>query len=51
MQGKEGFAFSGEGEIGVILETTITPELRKDSEARKEIECKVQELHLSAKYR
>ena len=27
MQGKEGFAFSGEGEIGVILETTITPEL------------------------
>ena len=36
---------------GVTDVTYITPELRKDSEARKEIECKVQELHLSAKYR
>ena len=36
---------------GVTDVTYITQELRKDSEARKEIECKVQELHLSAKYR
>ena len=28
MQGKEGFAFAGEGEIGVVLDTTITPELK-----------------------
>lgn len=32
---------------GVTDVTYITPELRKDSEARKEIEGKVQELHLS----
>lgn len=31
--------------------TYITPQLRMDVEARKEIEGKVQELHLSAKYR
>lgn len=29
MQGKEGFAFSGEGEIGVVLDTHITDELKK----------------------
>lgn len=34
---------------GVTDVTYITPELRKDSEARKEIEGKVQELHLSKK--
>ncbi len=43
MQGKEGFAFSGEGEIGVILETTITPELRKEGYVR-EILSKVQNM-------
>ena len=36
---------------GVTDVTYITPELRKNSEARKEIECKVQELHLATKYR
>ena len=43
MQGKEGFAFSGEGEIGVILETTITPELRKKGYVR-EVLSKVQNM-------
>ena len=43
MQGKEGFAFSGEGEIGVILETTITPELRKEGYVR-ELLSKVQNM-------
>ena len=43
MQGKEGFAFSGEGEIGVILETTITPELRKEGYVR-EVLSKVQNM-------
>ena len=35
---------------GVTDVTYITPELRKNSEARKEIECKVQELHLATKF-
>lgn len=43
MQGKEGFTFSGEGEIGVILETTITPELRKEGYVR-EVLSKVQNM-------
>lgn len=34
---------------GVTDVTTITPELRADVEMRKEIESKVQELHLSSK--
>ena len=29
MHGKEGFAFSGEGEMGVVLDTHITPELKR----------------------
>ena len=43
MQGLEGFAFAGEGEIGVVLETTITPELREEGYVR-EILSKVQNL-------
>ena len=43
MQGKEGFAFSGEGEIGVVIETTITDELRKEGYVR-EILSKVQNM-------
>ena len=35
MQGKEGFAFSGEGEIGVVLETVITPELEEEGILRE----------------
>ena len=43
MQGKEGFAFAGEGEIGVVIETTITPELKEEGDLR-EILSKVQNM-------
>lgn len=43
MQGKEGFAFAGTGEIGVVIETTITPELREEGYLR-EILSKVQNM-------
>ncbi|MFR2788196.1 MAG: isoleucine--tRNA ligase [Clostridia bacterium] len=43
MQGKEGFAFSGEGEIGVVLDTTITPELQEEGILR-EVLSKVQNM-------
>ena len=43
MQGKEGFAFAGEGEIGVVLDTKITPELREEGDVR-EVLSKVQNL-------
>ena len=43
MQGKEGFAFAGEGEIGVVIETTITPELKEEGDLR-EILSKIQNM-------
>ena len=43
MQGKEGFAFSGEGEIGVVLDTQITPELKEEGYVR-EILSKIQNM-------
>ena len=43
MQGKDGYAFAGEGELGVILETTITPELKEEGYLR-EILSKVQNM-------
>ena len=43
MQGKEGFAFSGTGEIGVVIETEITPELKEEGFLR-EILSKVQNM-------
>lgn len=43
MQGKEGFAFSGEGEIGVVLDTTISPALKEEGFVR-EILSKVQNM-------
>ena len=43
MQGKDGFAFSGEGEIGVVLDTHITPELKEEGYVR-EILSKVQNM-------
>ena len=43
MQGKEGFAFAGEGEIGVVLDTTITDELKEEGYVR-EILSKVQNM-------
>ncbi|AGK95337.1 isoleucine--tRNA ligase [Clostridium pasteurianum] len=43
MQGLEGFAFAGEGELGVVLETTITPELQEEGYVR-EILSKIQNM-------
>ncbi|QAT38928.1 isoleucine--tRNA ligase [Clostridium sp. JN-9] len=43
MQGLEGFAFAGEGEIGVVLETTITDELKEEGYLR-EILSKIQNM-------
>lgn len=43
MQGKEGFTFSGEGEIGVVLDTHITEELKEEGMVR-EILSKVQNM-------
>ena len=43
MQGKDGYAFSGEGEVGVVLDTTITPELKEEGYLR-EILSKVQNM-------
>ena len=43
MQGKEEYAFSGEGEIGVVLDTHITEDLRKEGYVR-EVLSKVQNM-------
>ncbi len=43
MQGKEGFAFAGEGEIGVVLDTHITDELKEEGYVR-EVLSKVQNM-------
>ena len=43
MQGKEGFAFSGEGEIGVVLDTNISEELKEEGFVR-EILSKIQNM-------
>ncbi len=43
MQGKDGFAFSGEGEVGVVLDTHITPELKEEGYVR-EVLSKVQNM-------
>ncbi len=37
MQGLEGYAFAGEGEIGVVLDTTVTPELQEEGHVREMI--------------
>ena len=43
MQGLEGYAFAGEGQIGVVLETFITDELREEGNLR-EIISKIQNM-------
>ena len=43
MHGKEGFAFAGEGEIGVALDTHITEELKEEGMLR-EVLSKVQNM-------
>jgi len=43
MQGIEGFAFAGEGELGVVLDTNITEELKEEGYVR-EILSKIQNM-------
>lgn len=43
MQGIDGYAFAGEGEIGVVLDTHITDELREEGHVR-EIISKIQNM-------
>lgn len=43
MQGLEGYAFGGDGERGVVLDTTVTEELKKEGYLR-EIVSKIQNL-------
>lgn len=43
MQGLAGYAFAGEGELGVILDTNITPELKEEGDVR-ELISKIQNL-------
>ena len=43
MKGKEGFAFAGSGTVGVVLDTEVTEELKKEGYVR-EIISKVQNL-------
>ena len=43
MQGIDGYAFAGEGEIGVVLDTHITDELREEGHLR-EIISKIQNM-------
>ena len=43
MNGKDGFAFAGEGEIGVVLDTHITQELKEEGYVR-EVLSKVQNM-------
>lgn len=43
MQGLSGYAFAGEGELGVVLDTTITPELKEEGHLR-EILSKIQNM-------
>jgi isoleucyl-tRNA synthetase len=43
MQGLEGFAFAGEGDVGVVLDTTISEELKEEGYVR-EILSKIQNL-------
>ncbi|MNT59927.1 isoleucyl-tRNA synthetase [compost metagenome] len=43
MKGQEGFAFAGEGELGVVLDTTITEELKEEGFVR-EILSKIQNM-------
>ena len=43
MQGKEGFAFAGTGTLGVVLDTTITEELKEEGYIR-ELISKIQNM-------
>lgn len=43
MQGLEGYAFAGEDHLGVVLDTTITPELQEEGHVR-ELISKIQNM-------
>ncbi|WP_035294282.1 isoleucine--tRNA ligase [Clostridium sp. KNHs214] len=43
MQGLEGYAFAGEGDLGVVLDTNITEELREEGHLR-EVLSKIQNM-------
>lgn len=43
MQGLEGYAFSGEGQVGVVLDTLITDELKEEGHLR-EVISKIQNM-------
>ena len=43
MQGLEGYAFAGEGEMGVVLDTNITEELKEEGHVR-EVLSKIQNM-------
>ena len=43
MQGLEGYAFAGEGSIGVVLDTHVSEELREEGHVR-EIVSKIQNM-------
>jgi isoleucyl-tRNA synthetase len=43
MKGLEGFAFAGEGNIGIVLETAITEELKEEGDLR-EVLSKIQNM-------
>ena len=49
MSGKGNFAFAGEGEIGVVLNTDITPELKEEGYLR-EILSKVQNMRKESNF-
>ena len=49
MQGLDGYAFAGEGEIGVVLDTHISEELREEGHVR-EIISKIQTMRKEADF-
>lgn len=49
MQGLEGFTFAGEGEMGVVLDTTITEELKEEGYLR-EVISKIQNMRKDSNF-
>lgn len=49
MKGLEGYAFAGEGELGVVLDTNITPLLKEEGDER-ELISKIQNLRKESNF-
>ena len=49
MKGLEGYAFAGEGELGVILDTNLTVELKEEGDER-ELISKIQNLRKESNF-